>query len=299
MPDVYRTPDEQFDGLTGFEFEPHYLDLDGLRMHVVDEGPRDGKPVLLLHGEPTWSFLYRHMVPVLTDAGMRAVAPDYFGFGRSDKPTDRGWYTYDRHCESIASFVEAAGLSGLTLVVQDWGGPIGFRLAVERPDLVERLVVLNTGIFSGRPPSEAWLAFRDFVRRVDLEIRPGELVNITSGNTLADDVVAGYDAPHPTPESRVGVVMFPELVPTSMEHPAAAKMLEVRDGIKRWDRPALVLFSDGDPVFSRAASEAMAARIPGSGRAEIVEGAGHFLQEQKGEEIARRVVRFVEETRAG
>jgi haloalkane dehalogenase len=300
MPDdVYRTPDERFEGLAGYPFEPRYLDVDGLRMHVVDEGPREGKPVLLLHGEPTWSFLYRHMVPVLTGAGLRAVAPDYFGFGRSDKPTERGWYTYDRHCGSIAAFVEAAELNGLTLVVQDWGGPIGFRLAVERPDLVERLVVLNTGIFSGRQPSEAWLAFRDFVRRVDLEIRPGELVNITSGNTLADDVVAGYDAPHPTPESRVGVVMFPELVPISMEHPAAHKMLEVRDGIKRWDRPALVLFSDGDPVFSKAAAEAMAARIPGAGPAEFVEGAGHFLQEQKGEEIAERVVRFVAETPAG
>jgi haloalkane dehalogenase len=265
-------------------------------MHFVDEGPRGGRLVLLLHGEPTWSFLYRHMVPVLAGAGLRAIAPDYFGFGRSDKPTDRGWYTYDRHAESIAGFVEAEGLSGLTLVLQDWGGPIGFRLAVERPDLVDRLVVLNTGIFSGRPPSDAWLAFRDFMRRVDLEIRPGELVNITCGNTLSEDVVAGYDAPHPVPESLVGVVMFPELVPTSPDHPAAQKMLKVREGVKRWDRPALVLFGDGDPVFSRAAGEAMAARIPGAGPAEFVEGAGHFLQEQKGAEIAERVVRFVAET---
>jgi haloalkane dehalogenase len=293
---VYRTPDSQFEGLTGFSFEPWYVEQDGLRMHFVDEGPSDGKHVLLLHGEPTWAFLYRHMVPVLAGAGLRAVAPDYFGFGRSDKPTEREWYTYDRHFESIAAFVEIAGLSGLTLVLQDWGGPIGFRLAVERPDLVERLVVLNTGIFSGRPPSDAWLAFRDFMRRVELEIRPGQLVNITSGNTLSDDVVAGYDAPHPVPESRVGVVMFPELVPTSPEHPAAAKMLEVREGVKRWDRPALVLFSDGDPVFSKASAEAMAERIPGAGPAEFVEGAGHFLQEQKGTEIAERVVRFVAET---
>jgi haloalkane dehalogenase len=252
--------------------------------------------VLLLHGEPTWSFLYRHMVPVLVDAGLRAVAPDYFGFGRSDKPTERGWYTYDRHSESIARFVGDAGLTGLTVVVQDWGGPIGFRLAVEHPDLVDRLVVLNTGIFSGRPPSDAWLQFRDFVRRVDLELRPGQLVNLTCGNALPEDVVAGYDAPHPVPESRVGVVMFPELVATSPDHPAAAKMLEVREGVKRWDRPALVLFSDGDPIFSTAAAEAMAARIPGAGPAEFVEGAGHFLQEQKGPEIAERVARFVAKT---
>jgi haloalkane dehalogenase len=297
VPDaLYRTPDERFDGLTGYPFEPRYVEQDGLRMHFVDEGPRDAAPVLLLHGEPTWSFLYRHMVPALTEAGLRAVAPDYFGFGRSDKPTERGWYTYDRHCAAVASFVESAGLSRITLVVQDWGGPIGFRLGVERPDLVDRLVVLNTGIYSGRPPSEAWLQFRDFVRRTGLELRPGQLVNLTSGNSLEPDVVAGYDAPHPVPESRVGVVMFPELVPTSDAHPAAAAMLEVREGIKRWDRPALVLFSDGDPVFSKQSAENMAARIPGAGPAEFVEGAGHFLQEQKGREIAERVVRFLAET---
>ncbi len=293
---TYRTPDERFDGLTGYGFEPHYVDVDGLRMHTVDDGPRDGRVVLLLHGEPTWSFLYRHMVPVLAAAGLRAVAPDYLGFGRSDKPTERGWYTYDRHCETIAAFVEGLGLSGLTIVVQDWGGPIGFRLAVEHPEVVDRLVVLNTGIFSGRPPSDAWLQFRDFVRRVDLDLRPGQLVNLTCGNTLPDEVVAGYDAPHPVPESRVGVVMFPELVPTSPDHPAAAAMLEVREGIKRWDKPALVLFSDGDPVFTKAAAEAMAARIPGAGPAEFVEGAGHFLQEQRGSVIAERVVRFVLDT---
>ncbi|HEX9375297.1 MAG TPA: haloalkane dehalogenase [Actinomycetota bacterium] len=294
--DAYRTPDERFEGLSGYPFQPSYVEQDGLRMHVVDEGPPDGPPVLLLHGEPTWSFLYRHMIPVLAAEGLRAVAPDYFGFGRSDKPTERDWYTYDRHFGSIEALVGTLGLTGVTVVMQDWGGPIGFRLAVERPDLVDRLVVLNTGIFSGRPPSEAWLQFRDFMRRVDLEIRPGQLVNISCGNALPDDVVAGYDAPHPVPESNVGVVMFPELVPTSPDHPAAAKMLEVREGVKRWDRPALVLFSDSDPIFSPAAAEAMAARIPGAGPAEIVQGAGHFLQEQKGEEIARRVVRFVAET---
>jgi haloalkane dehalogenase len=294
--DAYRTPEERFEGLPGFPFAPRYVEQDGVRMHFVDEGPQDGPPVLLLHGEPTWSFLYRHMIPVLAGAGLRAVAPDYFGFGRSDKPTEREWYTYDRHCESISEFVGLLGLSGLTIVMQDWGGPIGMRLAVDRPEVVDRLVVLNTGIFSGRPPSDAWLQFRDFVRRVGLELEPGRLVNLSSGYSLSDDVVAGYDAPHPVPESRVGVVMFPELVATSPDHPAAARMLEVRQGIKRWERPALVLFSDSDPIFTPAAADAMASRIPGAGPAEIVHGAGHFLQEQKGEQIAERVARFVSET---
>jgi haloalkane dehalogenase len=294
--DAYRTPDSRFEELPGYGFEPRYGEQDGLRMHYLDEGPAAGRPVLLLHGEPTWSFLYRHMVPVLSDAGLRAIAPDYFGFGRSDKPTEREWYTYDRHSDSIAELVNQIDLSRLTVVMQDWGGPIGMRLAVERPDLVDRLVVLNTGIFSGRPPSEAWLQFREFVRRLDLTIEPGRLVNLTCGYSLEPDVVAGYDAPHPVPESKVGVRMFPELVATSQEHPSAAKMLEIREGIKRWEKPALVLFSDSDPIFSPAAAEAMAARIPGAGPAEIVQGAGHFLQEQKGVEIAERIVRFVRET---
>jgi haloalkane dehalogenase len=294
--DAYRTPDSRFEELPEYGFEPRYVERDGLRMHYLDEGPAAGQPVLLLHGEPTWSFLYRHMVPVLSDAGLRAIAPDYFGFGRSDKPTEREWYTYDRHSDSIAELVNQIDLSRLTVVMQDWGGPIGMRLAVERPDLVDRLVVLNTGIFSGRPPSEAWLQFREFVRRLDLTIEPGRVVNLTCGYSLEPDVVAGYDAPHPVPESKVGVRMFPELVATSQEHPSAAKMLEIREGIKRWEKPALVLFSDSDPIFSPAAAEAMAARIPGAGPAEIVQGAGHFLQEQKGVEIAERIVRFVRET---
>ena len=293
---VYRTPDERFVGLPDYPFEPRYVDIDGLRMHYVDEGPRDADPVLLLHGEPTWSFLYRKVIAALLAEDKRCVAPDYFGFGRSDKPTDRGFYTYDLHCASIAALAERLGLERLTVVMQDWGGPIGMRLAVEHPERVARLVVLNTGIFSGRPPSETWLQFRDFMRRVDLEIRPGQLVNLTCGNSLSDDVVAGYDAPHPVPDSRVGVRMFPELVPTEPDHPAAAKMLEVRDGISRWDRPALVLFSDSDPIFTPRAAERMAERIPGAGPAEFVRGAGHFLQEQKGEEIGLRIARFVRES---
>src|SRR5438094_641815 len=159
--DVYRTPDERFEELDAYAFEPHYVDQDGLRVHHVDEG--SGQPVLLLHGEPTWSFLYRKMIPVLSGAS-RVIAPDYVGFGRSDKPVERGWYTYDAHYAAMERLVAALDLNGLTVVVQDWGGPIGLRLAAEHPELVARIVVMNTGIFSGRPPSEAWLQFRDFMR---------------------------------------------------------------------------------------------------------------------------------------
>jgi len=288
--EAYRTPDERFENLPGYDFAPHYFEQYGLRMHFVAEG--EGSPILLLHGEPTWAFLYRKLIPPLAEVG-RVIAPDYFGFGRSDKPTQVEDYSYNLHYNSIERLVDELDLHDLTVVVHDWGGPIGLRLAVERPDHVERLVILNTGIGAGRAPSEEWLRFREFMRRVDREIVPGQLIRISSAGELADDVVEGYNAPFPTPESKAGVVAFPELVPTELEHPNAATMLEVRAALERWEKPTLVLFSDSDPVFSTRAAERMASRIPGAGPAEIVSGAGHFLQEEKGEEIADRIVRFL------
>ena len=287
--DAYRTPDERFDGLPAFAFTPHYLEQDGLRLHYLDEGA--GAPILLLHGEPTWSFLYRKVIPTLARHG-RCLAPDYFGFGRSDKPTERGWYSYDRHAESIRRFVEELDLRDLTVVVQDWGGPIGFRLCVDEPDRIARLVVLNTGI-GARAPNEEWLRFQAFMRRVDTEIVTSRLVALTLVQPVADEVLAGYDAPFPVPESRVGVVTFPELVATSAEHPSAAAMLDVRDRLRTFDRPALVLFSDGDPIFGRPAAERMAALLPGSELDPPLVGAGHFLQEDRGEEVAARIAAWL------
>lgn len=291
--DVYRTPDEQFEALPGYAFEPRYVEQDGLRMHYVDEG--SGDPVLLLHGEPTWAFLYRKIIPAVSGVA-RAIAPDYFGFGRSDKPTRLEDYSYDFHYGSIERLAETLDLRDATVVVQDWGGPIGLRLAVERPDRIARLVILNTGIGAGRAPSPEWLRFREFMRRVGTDLVPGQLVRISCVNDPGDDVIDAYNAPFPTPESKAGVLAFPELVPTELDHPNAAKMLEVRAALERWDRPALVLFSDSDPIFSTVAAEHMASRIPGAGPAEIVVGAGHFLQEERGEEIAGRIVRFLAES---
>ncbi len=288
----YRTPDERFEGLPGYDFAPRYLEHDGLRMHYVEEGT--GNPVLLLHGEPSWAFLYRKMIGPLAGVA-RVLAPDYFGFGRSDKPTRIEDYSYDFHCGSIERFATELDLRDATVVVQDWGGPIGLRLAVEHPERVARLVILNTGIGAGRAPSPEWLRFRAFMRRVGSELVPGQLIRISSVAELADDVVEAYNAPFPTPESKAGVLAFPELVPTELEHPSAAKMLEVRAALERWEKPTLVLFSDSDPIFTPVAAEHMASRIPGAGPAEIVEGAGHFLQEEKGEEIAERIVRFIED----
>ncbi len=286
---VYRTPDAQFRGLPDFGFEPHYADHDGLRMHYLDEGA--GDPVLLLHGEPTWSYLYRKVIPQLVGTS-RCVAPDYFGFGRSDKPTEPGWYSYDRHVESIARLARELDLQRITLVVQDWGGPIGFRFAVENRERIARLVVLNTGI-GARAPNDEWLRFQAFVRRLGTEIVAGQLLRMSLVQPVADEVIAAYDAPFPAPEARVGIVQFPELVATSADHPSAEAMLSVREQLKELDVPALVLFSDSDPIFSRRAAEVMAGILYSAELDPPVEGAGHFLQEDRGEIVGRRIAAWL------
>jgi haloalkane dehalogenase len=286
---VYRTPESRFDRLPDFDFQPHYLDQDGLRMHYLDEG--EGDPVLLLHGEPTWSFLYRKLIPPLADVA-RCVAPDYFGFGRSDKPTERGWYSYERHVVSIARLAEHLDLRRITLVVQDWGGPVGFRFAVENPERVARIVVMNTGI-GARAPSDEWLRFQSFMRRVGTEIVAGQLVRLSLVQPTTDAIIAAYDAPFPVPESRIGIVQFPELVATSSEHPSAPAMLVVRERLRELDRPALVLFSDSDPIFTRRAAEVMADLLPNAELDPPVEGAGHFLQEDRGELLGERIAEWL------
>jgi haloalkane dehalogenase len=290
MTDVFRTPDEGFEELPAFPFAPRYLDQGGLRMHYLDEG--DGDPVLCLHGEPTWSFLYRRMIPGLSSVA-RVVAPDYFGFGRSDKPTDQSWYTFDRHCASISRLVDELDLHALTVVVQDWGGPIGLRLAVERPERVARLVILNTGVGGGRPPSETWLRFRDVVRAAGSDFQAGRLIRTAAARGLSDDVVAAYDAPFPTGESKAGVLAFPEQVPTEPEHPNTAPLMAIREALKSWEKPALVLFGDSDPIFRPEVADSISRLIPGALPAELVENAGHFVQEDAGEEVASRIVEFL------
>jgi len=283
--DVYRTPAERFDGLPDWAFEPRHLDLGGLEMHYVDEG--SGAPVLLLHGEPTWSFLYRKVIAELVDEH-RCVAPDYFGFGRSDKPTDPGFYSYDSHVRSIERFVQELDLWDVTVVVQDWGGPIGFRVCVKHPERIARLVVLNTGI-GARAPSDEWLRFQEMMREVGNDIEAGRLIRGALVQPVTDEVIAAYDAPFPVPESRVSIVRFPELVATSSDHPSAAAMLEVREQLLSFEQPALVLFSDSDRIFTRRAAEVMAELLPNAELDTPVEGAGHFLQEDRGAEVGRRI----------
>ena len=287
--EAFRTPDERFAGLPDYPFAPHWLDVDGLRLHYLDEGA--GDPVLLLHGEPTWSFLWRRLVPPLA-GHRRVIAPDLLGFGRSDKPTDSGWYSYDRHVETIARLVAELDLERLTLVVHDWGGPIGLRLAVEHEQRVERLVILDTGIGAGSAPSETWLRFAAVVRELGGELDIGRLVAAGTAQGLTDDVRAGYDAPFPTAESKAGALAFPELVPTGPNHPSAAAMLRVRDALRRWRKPALVVWGAEDAVLPAHLAERFVELLPNAQGPLLLEGASHFLQEDRPDELAAAILAF-------
>jgi haloalkane dehalogenase len=291
--EVYRTPEERFENLPGYAFAPHWFEYDGLRMHYLDEG--SGHPILLLHGEPTWSFLYRRMIPPLVAAGHRVIAPDYIGFGKSDKPIGLDWYTYENHVSSIGALVEALDLREATMVVQDWGGPIGLKVATDMDDRFARLVILNTGIYSGRGNRmpEAWWAFHDFVKRVTPDVPVGMLISRACFTEPSPEVMAGYEAPFPVPEAKWGVSAFPALVPTGPDTPGAAEMQAASERLNQWEKPALVCFSDSDFVFTPRIGERLAERIPGAGPLVVIEKAAHFLQEDQGEEIAGHIVQFL------
>jgi haloalkane dehalogenase len=288
--ELFRTPDERFEGLPGYDFEPHYAEVGGLRMHYVDEG--NGNPIVCFHGEPTWSFLYRKMVLPLTTGGNRVICPDLAGFGRSDKPTDRDWYSYDRHVGLVSELLGGLDLSDATVVVQDWGGPIGLRWAVENADRVDRLVILNTGLFTGRV-SKGFMQWRDFAER-NPDLPVGVVCQGATTTDLSDEVVAGYEAPFPTVESKSGAAQFPLLVPIEAGAPGAAEMGRVADELSRWDKPAMVAFSDSDPVFpSPKAGQVFVDLIPGAREQLTIEGAAHFLQEDSGEVIAGHILNFL------
>jgi haloalkane dehalogenase len=289
--EVFRTPDERFSELPGYAFEPRYAEVDGLRLHYLDEG--DGDPIVCFHGEPTWSYLYRKMIPPLVAAGHRVIAPDYAGFGRSDKPTSRSWYTYDRHVELVTKLLEQVDVRGATAVVQDWGGPIGLRWAVENADRVGGLVILNTGLFTGRV-SKGFMAWRDFAEK-NPDLPVGFVIQGATTTELSDEIVAAYDAPFPNAESKAGAAQFPLLVPIEEGATGAGEMREVADALGRWDKPALVAFSDSDPVFPYPRSgERFVEWIPSVSEQVKIEGAAHFLQEDRGEQIAGEILRFLD-----
>jgi haloalkane dehalogenase len=287
--ETYRTPESAFVDLPGYDYAPHYVDFEGMRMHYLDEG--SGDPILLMHGEPTWSYLYRRMIPPLTSR-FRVIAPDYLGFGRSDKPVEIEDYTYDLHVASIQALVERLDLRSVTVVVQDWGGPIGLRVAAEAQERFARLVVLNTGLFASRGwPTPGFMQWRNFAERVGREMPVGRIIQSATTTELDDATLRAYEAPWPGPESKAGVAAFPLLVPLTRDDPNAAAMLRVMNALRAWDVPALVCWSDSDPVFPLKAGEAMARMLPGAhGELHQIAGASHMLQEDKGEEIANLIL---------
>ncbi len=279
MAGAVRTPEEALEGLPDFPFAPHYRDVGGLRLAHIEEG--DGRPVVFLHGEPTWSFLWRKVLPPVRDAGFRCVAPDLVGFGRSDKPDDIGFYSYDRHVELAATLLEDLDLRAATMVVHDWGGPIGLRLAVEHPERVERLVILDTGLFTGHQKmTDAWLAFRDFTARTE-DLPVGLLVRGACKNDPGDEVIAAYDAPFPNAASKAGARAFPLLIPQTPEAPGAAAGQRVLESLRGDRRPTLMLWADSDPVLPLSVGERFADSI-GRQAPRAIENASHFLQEDQG-----------------
>ncbi len=299
-PGVYRTPDDRFENLPGFEFAPHYLEIGDYRVHYLDVGPADGEPILLIHGEPTWSYLYRKMIPVLVAAGHRCIVPDLIGFGRSDKPASMDTHTYKFHVDAMTEFVAALDLQQATFFGQDWGGLIGLRVVAENEERFARVVVSNTGLPVGGAASPGDLpedsAFIRWKRTNQAMVDRGDIPTgrMLATNTGDPSLTAAYDAPFPEPSYKAGALIMPQRVPVFADDPANDANRQAWEVFERWQKPFLTAFGDSDPV-SRGGERQFQRRVPGAqGQPHVtVEGAGHFIQESHGEELARIINEFI------
>jgi haloalkane dehalogenase len=294
--DVHRTPDERFERLPEFPWEPKYRKWDGLRLAHVDEG--DGRPVVLFHGEPSWSFLYRKVMRELLDKGYRVIAPDLPGFGRSDKPTDVGWYSYDRHTAAAGALVEELDLQDAVFVVQDWGGPVGLRIGtLEAPERVSRFVAMDTGLFTGRQHMSAgWHAFRDFVERTE-DLPIGMLIENACATDVPEEVIAAYEAPFPSAESKAGARAFPLMLPLTPGDPGAEAGQRVADALRADDRPVLLMWGDSDPALPLdPVGRQVQSLFPTAEALTVIHDGGHFLQEDQGHEIGALIADWLANT---
>jgi haloalkane dehalogenase len=299
---VLRTPDERFKNLKGFPYEPRYKEVpDGeggfLRIHYIDEGPQTADPVLLIHGEPSWSYLYRKMVPILVEAGQRVVVPDLVGFGRSDKPAQRSDYTFQRHVDWMQTWFDQVDLKQVTFVGQDWGGLIGLRLVANKPERFARVVVANTGLPTGDGPiSDAFLNWRKFSIEVP-DFNVGQIIVMGCKTSLPEEVIAAYNAPFPDDTFKEGARIFPSLVPITPDDPASSANQEAWKILSKFDKPFLTAFSDGDPITG-GGDRIFLEKIPGTkGQPHTtIKGGGHFLQEDCGEDFARVIADFIKKT---
>lgn len=299
---ILRTPDDSFKNLSGYPFKPNYMEIPDsegkeLRIHYIDEGPIDAEPVLLMHGEPSWSYLYRKMIPIIIDAGYRAIAPDLVGFGRSDKPADQKDYTYQRHVDWMQAWLNKMHLQRVTLVCQDWGGLIGLRLVAQNPDQFSRVVAANTGLPTGDAPMpDAFLSWRKYSIEVpDFDV--GAIITMGCQTPLTADVIAAYNAPFPDDTYKEGARIFPSLVPITRDDPAAQPNREAWKVLSKFEKPFITMFSDSDPI-TRGGERIFQSRIPGAkDQLHIaIKGGGHFLQEDCGAEFSRMIVNFISQT---
>lgn len=295
---ILRTPDDRFENLPDFPFEPHYVeikdeDFGGLRIHYLDEGPRDGKIILCLHGEPTWCFLYRKMIPEFTSAGFRVIAPDLVGFGRSDKLSDRNDYSYARHVAWMKAFIEVLDLSGVTLVGQDWGGLIGLRLVAENEDRFAAFSLSNTALPTGdQAMPEAFSRWRQFSQE-DPEFDIGLIVNLFGHGNLSEAEIEAYRAPFPSDEYKEGARQFPLLVPARPDDPASEANRRAWMKLTQWTRPVLLCYSDADPIMA-GADQPFLKLVPGTkGQPHITLRGRHFIQEEDGPRWARAIVSWL------
>jgi haloalkane dehalogenase len=294
-----RTPDERFEDLPDYNFEPHFANVDGLRMHYVDEGREDGDPVLLLHGEPSWSYLYRYMIPPLAEAGFRVVAPDLIGFGKSDKPVVKSDYSYAGHVAWMCGFIELLDITHITLFCQDWGSLIGLRVAAENEHRFAGIVLANGGLPTGdQTMPDAFMKWRSFALHSPY-FPIGKIIQKGTTTKLRDEVVAAYDAPFPSRRFKAGARMFPALVPVRPDDPASEANRRAWNAFGRWEKPFLTAFSDKDPI-TRGGDRVWQKHVPGAtGQHHVtIEDAGHFLQEDKGEQLANLTIEFIETNRS-
>ncbi|WP_017810060.1 haloalkane dehalogenase [Leptospira alstonii] len=293
---ILRTPDSAFENLPGYDFKANYLEVRNLRMHYVDEGSAEEKEtILLLHGEPSWSYLYRKMIPALSVAGYRVIAPDLIGFGKSDKPDDPDFFSYQAHMDWLKEFVEKLNLGNVTLFCQDWGGLLGLRLVAENPERFSRIVAANTFLPTGDvPPKEDFLKWRHFSQNVK-RLSIGSIVKNGCASALSPEVVAAYDAPYPDESYKAAARKFPALVPISPDDPASEPNRKAWEILRTWKKPFLTAFSDGDPI-TKGGDIFFRRLIPGAkGQKHVtIANGGHFLQEDKGEELAEVIKTFIE-----
>ena len=294
---LLRTPDERFEDLPNFSYEPHYLEIDGIRIHYVDEGPKDAEVILLMHGEPSWSFLYRHMIPILVKANLRIIAPDLVGFGRSDKPTEKEDHTYAKHVKWISELVVRLDLQKITLFCQDWGSLIGLRVALENQDRFSRIVLSNGGLPTGeqRRMNEAFLNWRKFSRespRFDI----GFIIQGATITKLTEEIIRGYNAPFPDDTYKAGARILPSLVPISIEDPEHDANKIAFEKLGKWEKPFLTAFSDSDPV-TRGGDAPLQRYVPGAQgqKHTTIKNAHHFVQEDKGPELAELIIEFIKD----